>query len=162
MKLNFTCTFSAPQSSFNRGRAAFCVAVLLCNFSLPAHAVYKCTVQGSVTYSDRPCDSEGQDKQLAPAASGRRVENDDPLAKEKAELSRLQKSREQRERQEQQIRDLYTRGAAARARKCSTLSLQLRWRQEDLRDANLKDQQKARVRARRAAEKYAMECKDVS
>ena len=50
------------------------------------------------------------------------------------------------------------RGAAARERKCRSLSLQLRWREEDLRDATLKEDRKARVRARRAAEKLAQEC----
>jgi len=158
MKPAVNCLFSVPKSSFKLGGATLCVAALLWHLSLPAHALYKCAGQGSVIYSDRPCDGARQDMSLAPTASGHPAGSVDPLAKEKTELSRLQKSREQRERQEQQIRDLYARGAAARARKCSTLSLQLRWRQEDLRDATLKDQQKARVRARRAAEKYAMEC----
>jgi hypothetical protein len=77
---------------------------------------------------------------------------------ERAEINRLQKAREQRERQDQQIRDLSIRGAAAREHKCKTLALQLRWREEDLREAPLQSQHKARTRVRRAAEKYAMEC----
>lgn len=158
MKPAVTRTLSIAHAPFKLFWT-FCAATLLCNVPLPAQAMYKCAVHETVTYSDRPCDNAGQPMPLSPAASARSGGTADPLAKEKAELARLQKSREQSERQEQQIRDLYVRGAAARARKCSTLSLQLHWREEDLRDATLKDQQKARVRARRAAEKYAMECK---
>ena len=70
----------------------------------------------------------------------------------------MQALREQRERQDKQIRDLSARGAAARERKCKSLALQLKWREEDLRDAPLGSQDKARKMARRAAEKYRNDC----
>ncbi|MBM3337446.1 MAG: hypothetical protein FJY60_07165, partial [Betaproteobacteria bacterium] len=76
------------------------------------------------------------------------------LSREKKEVAKLQAIREQRERQDKQIRDLSARGAAARERKCKSLALQLKWREEDLRDAPLGSQEKARKMARRAAEKY--------
>ena len=136
------------------------VACLLACVGQPALAVYKCSAQGSLLYSDRPCD--GHSINMATSSPDHRRHPspgpDNALARERAEIARLQKSREQRERQDQQIRDLYTRGAAARARKCSSLALQLRWREEDLREAPLQSEQKARVRARRAAEKYRLEC----
>jgi hypothetical protein len=83
---------------------------------------------------------------------------DKSLASEKKEVARLQALREQRERQEKQIRDLSARGAAARERKCKSLALQLKWREEDLREAPLNAQPKARKLARRAAEKYRTDC----
>jgi len=137
--------------------------LLLCGLFTPSHAIYKCQAQGSVTYSDRPC--EGRPLDLPPppppsSSSSAKSDNSgsDALRREKSEVTRLQRIREQRERQDQQIRDLAARGAAARERKCKSLSLQLRWREEDLREANLQETKKARVRARRAAEKLAMEC----
>lgn len=137
--------------------------LLLCGLCTPSHAIYKCQAQGSVTYSDRPC--EGRPLDLPPppppsSSSSAKSDNSgsDALRREKSEVTRLQRIREQRERQDQQIRDLAARGAAARERKCKSLSLQLRWREEDLREANLQETKKARVRARRAAEKLAMEC----
>jgi len=110
-----------------------------------------------MTYTDRPCGTQTLTlhADTSPRSSG---SPDDSLRHEKAEIARLQKLREQRERQEQLIRDLAARGAAAQERKCKSLALQLRWREEDLRDANLKEARKARVRARRAAEKLAQEC----
>ena len=132
---------------------------LLLAYCIPAHAAYKCKIDGSLTYTDRPCGSESLTLQASPASRSAVAEDSpDSLHRERAEIARLQRLREQRERQDQQIRDLAARGAAARDRKCKSLSLQLRWREEDVRDATLKEEHKARVRARRAKEKLVQEC----
>ena len=131
--------------------------LLLFTLCLPAQAIYQCRIDGSLTYTDRPCGSESRIVPVAPPSHGSRL-SADVLRHEKTEITRLQRLREQRERQDQQIRDLAARGAAARERKCQSMALQLRWREEDLRDATLQEAKKARVRARRAAEKLAQEC----
>lgn len=123
--------------------------------ALPAAAIYKCEQAGDVTYTDIPCDGQ----QLPVAVPDKPHETDDKsLAREKREVAKLQAIREQRERQDKQIRDLSTRGAAARERKCKSLALQLKWREEDLRDAPMGAQDKARKMARRATEKYRNDC----
>ena len=123
--------------------------------ALPAAAIYKCEQAGVVTYTDIPCNGQ----QLSVAVPDKPHETDDKsLAREKREVAKLQAIREQRERQDKQIRDLSTRGAAARERKCKSLALQLKWREEDVRDAPVGAQDKARKMARRAAEKYRNDC----
>ncbi len=158
---------SSFQSSIQAGLRsekclARCVAVFFFTACLPAHAVYQCRIDGTLTYTDLPCSGESLPVQRPPPhsapASESRSTSGDSLRQERAEIARLQRLREQRERQDQQIRDLAARGAAARERKCKSLALQLRWREEDLRDATLQEEKKARVRARRAAEKLAQEC----
>ena len=126
--------------------------------SYNAHAVYKCMRNGEIIYTDKACDGGQLSLPNSPTSESQRNNQNESLAKDRAEISRLQKFREQRERQEQQIRDLSARGAAARERKCKSLALQLRWREEDLREAPLHKQDKERIRVRRASEKYAMEC----
>ena len=126
--------------------------------SYNAHAVYKCMRNGEIIYTDKACDGGQLSLPNSPTSESQRNNQNESLAKDRAEISRLQKFREQRERQEQQIRDLSARGAAARERKCKSLALQLRWREEDFREAPLHKQDKERVRVRRASEKYAMEC----
>lgn len=126
--------------------------------SYRAHAVYKCMRNGEIIYTDKACDGGQLSLPNSPTSESQRSNQNESLAKDRAEISRLQKFREQRERQEQQIRDLSARGAAARERKCKSLALQLRWREEDFREAPLHKQDKERVRVRRASEKYAMEC----
>ncbi len=142
--------------------AGRCIALLVAiGCSLPAHAIYQCRINGTLTYSDLPCGNDALVLQNSPGPknSGDSSTAADSLHRERAEIARLQRLREQRERQDQQIRDLAARGAAARERKCQSLALQLRWREEDLRDATLQEEKKARVRARRAAEKLAQECR---
>ncbi len=121
----------------------------------PAAAIYKCEQAGVITYTDIPCD--GQQLSVTLPERAREAE-DKSLEREKKEAARLQALREQRERQDKQIRDLSARGAAARERKCKSLALQLKWREEDLREAPLGSQDKARKMARRAAEKYRTDC----
>lgn len=121
----------------------------------PALAIYKCEQANVVIYTDIPC--EGQQLSI-PLSEPARESEDESLSREKKEAARLQALREQRERQDKQIRDLSARGAAARERKCKSLALQLKWREEDLRDAPLGSQDKARKMARRAAEKYRNDC----
>jgi len=123
---------------------------------MSAYAVYRCESQGNVSYSDLPCNGRALDLSSQPAAPSR---DDDAMKRERGEVSRLQKLREQRERQDQQIRDLAARGAAARERKCRSLALQVKWRQEDVRESTLDKAQKAKVRLRRAEEKFDSECR---
>ena len=130
--------------------------LLLTSFN--AHAVYKCMRNGEIIYTDKACYGGQLSLAELPASESQRTNQNESLAKDRAEILRLQKFREQRERQEQQIRDLSARGAAARERKCKSLALQLRWREEDFREAPLHKQDKERTRVRRASEKYAMEC----
>ena len=128
-------------------------------FTSPASAIYKCEQDDVITYTDIPCD--GQELSVTVPQKSRSAEeksDDKLLAREKKEVEKLQAIREQRERQYKQIRDLSARGAAARERKCKSLALQLKWREEDLREAPLTEQAKARKMARRATEKYRTDC----
>ena len=138
----------------NTGALAAIFLSLTC-VTPPAAAIYKCEQAGVFTYTDIPCD--GQQLSITAPEKPQEAENKS-LVREKKEVAKLQAIREQRERQDKQIRDLALRGAAARERKCKSLALQLKWREEDLRDAPLHAQIKARKMARRAAEKYRNDC----
>ena len=128
-------------------------------FTSPASAIYKCEQDDVITYTDIPCDGQQLSVTVPQKSRSAEEKSDDKLlAREKKEVARLQAIREQRERQDKQIHDLSARGAAARERKCKSLALQLKWREEDLREAPLTEQAKARKMARRAAEKYRTDC----
>ena len=123
---------------------------------LTSLAVYRCESQGNVTYADIPCPGSKLDIPNEPSAPAR---DTDAIKKERGEVHRLQKMREQRERQDQQIRDLAARGAAARERKCRSLALQVKWREEDVRESTLDKATKAKKQLRRAIEKFDSECR---
>lgn len=138
-----------------RSYSALAVLCSVC-FSAPALAVYKCTQQGQVHYSDLPCVGSTLELQGAGQHSPNRT--DAELTREKAELSKLQNNREQRERQDEQFRNMSLRGEAARQKKCRALDLQRKWKEEDLKEALPAAQSRARRHARRATEKYQSEC----
>jgi hypothetical protein len=146
------------MNAMNAGILAAIFLSLMCT-TPPAAAIYKCEQAGVLTYTDIPCDGQQLSAPALERPRGTEKKTDDKsLAREKKEVAKLQAIREQRERQDKQIRDLSARGAAARERKCKSLALQLKWREEDLREAPLHEQTKARKMARRAAEKYRNDC----
>lgn len=146
------------MNAMNAGILAAIFLSLMCT-TPPAAAIYKCEQAGVLTYTDIPCDGQQLSAPALERPRGTEEKTDDKsLAREKKEVAKLQAIREQRERQDKQIRDLSARGAAARERKCKSLALQLKWREEDLREAPLNEQAKARKMARRAAEKYRNDC----
>ncbi len=136
-------------------RRALLAALPLLLVPAAVSAVHRCETGGQPVYTDLPCDGRA----LAPPPPPAAPATDDRLKRERTELNRLQKLREQRERQDQQIRDLAARGAAAREKKCRSLTQQVKWREEDLRETTLDKAEKARVRLRRAQEKFDAECR---
>ena len=131
-------------------------ALLLC--SAAAHATYKCNDHGNVSYSELPC-TNGQ-QQIVPATpatpDSRRA--DQQLLQQKADLQRLQKQRHQREAVEHTEQQRLARARVAQQKKCKTFAQRQKWAEEDARAAAGKKVESARHKARRAAEKYALEC----
>ncbi len=139
---------------------ALIALAMAATITLPATAVHRCESDGKVSYSDLPCAGASTlNIDHAPASARAAAPVDIHQQRQSAELARLQQLRELRERQDQRIRDLAARGAAAREKKCRTLALQLKWREEDLRDASLKQEADARKRLRRTQERYREECR---
>lgn len=137
------------------------IAAAVIASALPtAQAVHRCESDGKVSYTDRPCPGAAQlviDGTAPVTAAGKAP--DANQQRQTTELARLQQLRELRERQDQRIRDLAARGAAAREKKCRTLSMQMKWREEDVRDATLAQEMNARKRLRRTEERYRDECR---
>ena len=130
---------------------------LLLFFVTSVHAVYKCTAPGSsVTYSDQPCN--GDELRIEHNHPSSETANEKRLDKQQAEITRLQNLRELRERQDQHYRQMTLRGQAAKQKKCRALELQKKWKDEDAASALPPAQIKAKRAARRAHEKYQMEC----
>jgi hypothetical protein len=125
-----------------------------------AQPVYKCTVDGKVSYADHPC-AHGRTTELAvpPAPSG--AEAAAALERDKARLAALQKERstlEARAEREERGQQGAARAAAAARQKCERLRLQARWAEEDAARAGKATSAAARLKARRQAEALAVQC----
>lgn len=100
---------------------------LLLSFSAPALAIYKCVVDGKVSYGQKPC-PDGNSIDL-----GDTIESQPPtfdadkfrkeIERQKKEAADLQKARKLREEVEEKAEQAW-REAAAKKKKCDELALQ--------------------------------------
>ncbi|QBE66561.1 DUF4124 domain-containing protein [Pseudoduganella lutea] len=137
--------------------AAFMVFPLLA--ALPAQAqMYKCTHGNQTSYSEAPCERGEQTVLPAPdAPAGQRKPAD--LTRLQAESAKLQRERQHRDAQQDRADALHDRQAARRREQCAKLELAHRWAEDDVRRATHGAAEAARLKARRAAERHAVQCK---
>jgi len=130
--------------------------------SVHAQTIYKCSVNGTLWYGDRPC-TTGVASALAvtpaPApdpATIARLARQHALAQQLIRRDAARDYHEEMEaaREVQRAR----RAASSHQLKCDRLRLRQQWAQEDARDAADKSAQKAQVKARRQGEAMALEC----
>jgi hypothetical protein len=133
-------------------------------FSPAAHAqtVYKCSVDGKTSYSDRPC-AHGASTALPPPPAG--ISAADTLgprggdARTLLELEKMRMAREKNAAREERDQARLARAAHARRQKCDKLRLRRKWAEEDLaRTVHGAAHEAARIKARRQAETLAVEC----
>lgn len=133
--------------------------ILLLFAALPTHAqVYKCTHDGKVTYSEAPCVKGAEviiDEAPPPIASKEAAADLQRMRKEADALEKQRLARQAREDRDDAAQD---RVAAKRRGQCDKLQLARKWADEDARRAAPQAAEAARLKARRAAERYAAEC----
>jgi len=124
--------------------------------SASAQTIYKCAVDGKLSYSDRPCAS-GAATELAPPPAPDH-ETAARLARQSALAMQLTQRDAARAQQEERALQRARRAAAGQKLKCDRLRLRQQWAQEDLRSAESKTRAGAQLRARRQSEALALEC----
>jgi hypothetical protein len=130
-----------------------------------SQSVYKCRVDGKLTYSDRPC-PDGQGSTLPPAPAGIPVGDTAGVTTgDSRALLELEKARTERAKQEAvENREERAQARAGHVRvkqvqHCDKLRLQHRWLEEDLARAHTPAQQDAaRKKLKRQLEAMAVEC----
>ncbi|WP_082616128.1 DUF4124 domain-containing protein [Massilia sp. Root418] len=123
-----------------------------------AQTIHKCTLDGKVTYTEQPC-AGGTVIAVpnAPApASDKSAAAELKSAKKQADA--LEKDRHKREAASEREDAAANRAAAARHQKCDKLRLDKKWADEDLRRAQPQHEERARIKAQRAAEKLNLSC----
>lgn len=137
------------------------LALTLCGAAATAGAqtVYKCTVDGKVTYTEMPCQSGTTAVLAAPAAPTRSPE---AAAAELARQQRLSKELEQDrhrvEAKDARDMDRVARAADARQARCNKLKLNKKWADDDLKGAPVGRVESAQRKARHAAEQLKLGC----
>lgn len=137
------------------------IVVVLWAAAMAAHAqsVYKCSVNGKVSYSDTPCPAGAQaatlDTPAAPKADPAAARD---LKRQQKQASSLEKARLQQQERDDRDSSRAAQAAAVQRKKCDKLKLNKRWADEDARRATGQSSEAARLRAHRAGEAMALEC----
>ncbi len=139
----------------------FMLIGLLLSFSAPALAVYKCESGGKVSYSDTPC-PDGKEIVVEPVQASEASRAAKQLTREKKQLKRLESERHRDEAKVHSARQRAAKRQAALHKKCTSLARRERWAREDAAAATGKAANRAKLKARRAAERYEEECGGLS
>lgn len=134
----------------------FLVLAFMCS-TASAQTLYKCSVDGKITYSGKPCAGTVTQIEVPPAPTPNPEAAKD-LARDKTLSAKLQKERQAREAQQQRDDDVLDRTSGARAQRCAKLRLQKKWADEAAGKAAVANQEAAREKARKQAEAMALEC----
>jgi hypothetical protein len=138
------------------------LALALAAPQLPALAqtVYKCTADGKVTYSQTPCPAGAASAGVlaVPEAPAADTAAGADLARQKKQAAALEKERLKREAREDREADRNAQAANVRAKKCAKLRLNKKWADEEVKGATIPNEERARIKAKRAAETLALEC----
>lgn len=147
----------------NHHLRAPCAAVL-CAAALAGHSaaqgVYKCTVDGKISYTDMPCPAGAAASSMlaVPAAPAGAPAAAADLQRMQKQSAALEKSRQKIEEREARASERAARAAAAQRKRCARLALTKQWAEEDARLASNANSDKARLRAKRAGESFSLEC----
>ena len=135
------------------------MALVLCALAQAATAqtIYKCTVDGKVSYGEQPC-AAGKATPLAVPPAPDSTGAVALLKQEKARLAALQKERTALEARDERERQRAARAAASTRQKCDRLRLERKWAEEDAVRAAKESVAGARLKAKRQAEALAVQC----
>ncbi|UGQ48456.1 DUF4124 domain-containing protein [Massilia endophytica] len=134
------------------------IAMLLAA-SAQAQTIHKCTVDGKITYSEAPCERGTGTVLAVPDAPPANPESKAALKRMQKEAGALEKERKAREARQEREDARHDRQAADHRRRCGKLALERKWADEDVRRSSPQSMEAARTKARRAAERQALECR---
>ncbi|WP_028102554.1 DUF4124 domain-containing protein [Pseudoduganella violaceinigra] len=136
------------------------LCVLLLAVSLPAgaQALYKCSVDGKLSYSQQPCEKGVASMIDVPAPPKADPSAAAELKRKEREANKMATERRKREAREEREELAGARAVANHNKKCKKLQMQQKWAEEDARGATLQNSERAKQKAKRAADMAQMEC----
>jgi hypothetical protein len=121
-----------------------------------AQSLYKCTVDGKVTYTGSPCKSGDMKAIEVPKAPPRNVNRDEELKRQKTALTRLEKARAEREQVE--ATKAARNDLASNEERCNKMRLEQKTAEENADRAPGFKRASMRETAKKMSEALAAEC----
>jgi type IV secretory pathway VirB10-like protein len=123
---------------------------------------YKCTKNGTTTYTQSPCADGVSTPTTIPSGGIPAADYQEALKRNKKDevtLKKLEDTRHKEEaKREKEMKALARKNESA-TQKCAGLHANEKWAKEDLANAQPKTEKKARTKYKRAMEKTALYCK---
>lgn len=123
-----------------------------------AQTVHKCTVDGKVTYTEFPCQGGSASVIPVPQSPAPDKSGAAELRQMKKEADKLEAARHKRESADDKEDARTNRELAKRHQACEKLKLDKRWAEQDLRRAQPRQEEQARIKVQRAADKLKLSC----
>jgi hypothetical protein len=134
------------------------LALCLLSAGATAQSLYKCRIDGTLTYSGSPCPGAPSTAVEVPEAPPPAPGSSTELHRQQAQADMLQQQRVKRETAEARSDQARARQAEAHRQRCGKLRLQKKWADEAMATATDKARDKAAAKARRMQEVVALEC----
>lgn len=134
------------------------LALCLLSAGAGAQSLYKCRIDGTLTYSGSPCPGAASTALDVPAAPLPAPGADAALKRQQTEAAMLRQQRIRRETAEARADQARARQGEAHRARCGKLRLQKKWADEAAANATDKGRDKAQAKARRTQELLALEC----
>ncbi|MES2262262.1 MAG: DUF4124 domain-containing protein [Pseudomonadota bacterium] len=123
-----------------------------------AQTIHKCTLDGKVTYTETPCQAGSASVLEVPAAPAADPGAAKELKRMQKESKVMEKDRLRHQAAQDRADERTNRANAAHQQKCAKLNLDKKWADEDLKGAQPQQEERARLKAQRAAEKLKLAC----
>jgi len=137
---------------------ALAACALLTHVCAAAETIHKCTVDGKLSYGDRPCTAGVASTLAVTPAPAPDPDTAARLARQRVLAMHLSARDVANEQRAEQERERAQRSKAGRQIKCDRLRLRHGWTEDDLRRAGAKATEATRIKARRQAQSLALEC----
>jgi len=134
--------------------------LLLCLLSggAGAQSLYKCRVDGTLTYSGSPCAGTPSTAVEVPEAPTPSPGSEKALARQRESADRLTRERVKRETAEARQEQSRARQGEAQRQRCGKLRLQKKWADEAVAASTDANRGRAETKARRAQEALILAC----
>ncbi|CDG82879.1 DUF4124 domain-containing protein [Janthinobacterium agaricidamnosum] len=134
-----------------------CLLGIAASAAAQAQTVYRCTAaDGKTTFSDLPC-AGGKSAVLDVPSAPDKPDNSIMLRQQRV-LKQLAGERAQQDKAANAEMERISGVSQAQRKRCASMQLEQQWAREDVAKAAGKDQESLRQKARRGAEKLALEC----
>ena len=123
-----------------------------------AQTIYKCVVNGSISYGQQPCANGVSTEITVPPARPVSADDKASLERQKQELAKLEQQRMARESQEASDQQQASEAATDKRKNCAALKLELKWADENAATPSTAQAADAKAQLQRAQQRLQQAC----